>query len=117
MGSLILELKTLTNKNEIMAQYDFYQDEKCIIWERIRFTIEAPTQEEAITKAASLIRGDVIVSSNQDEQIRIEETEFLFDTAEALPMKYNNGNPTKEIYMIAPHHDRMLANNAHINIE
>ena len=74
--SLILELKTSTNKNEIMAQYDFYQDEKCIIWERIRFTIEAPTQEEAIAKAASLIRGDVIVSSNQDKQIRIEETEF-----------------------------------------
>ncbi len=98
-----------------MAQYDFYQDEKYIIWERIRFTIEASTQEEAMAKAASLIRGDVIVASGQDKHIRIEETEFLFDTAEALPIAYNDGSPTKEIYMVAPHSDEMLAVNTHIN--
>ena len=94
-----------------MAQYDFYQDEKCIIWERTRFTIDAPTQDVAMAKAASLIQGDIFVASNQDKQIRIEDTEFLFDTAEALPIEHNAGNATKEIYMVAPHQDKMLADN------
>lgn len=94
-----------------MAQYDFYQDEKSIIWERTRFTIDAPTQEEAMAKAALLIQGDIFVASNQDKQIRIEDTEFLVDTAEALPIEHNAGNATKEIYMVAPHQDKMLADN------
>lgn len=42
-----------------MAQYDFYQDEKSIIWERTRFTIDAPPQEVAMAKAASMIRSDI----------------------------------------------------------
>lgn len=100
-----------------MAQYDFYQDEKCIIWERTRFTIDAPTQEEAMAKAASLIQGDIFVASNQDKRICIEDTEFLFDTAEALPIEYNDGNPTREIFMLAPHQDKMLADNVNNGVE
>lgn len=98
-----------------MAQYDFYQDEKCIIWERTRFTIDAPTQEEAMAKAASMIRSDIYFT--EEECVRVIETEILFDTIEEISVEDNVGNATKEIYMVAPHQDKMLADNVNNGVE
>lgn len=92
-----------------MAQYDFYQDQKYTIWERTHFTIEARSQEEAVAKATSIIDSDIYFI--EEENVRVVDTELLFDTIEELSVDDNVGNATKEIYMVAPHQDKMLADN------
>ncbi len=93
-----------------MAQYDFYQDQKYAIWERIHFAVEARSEEEAAAKAASMIRSDIYFT--EEESVRVIDTEILFDTIEEISVEDNAGNATKEIYMVAPHQDKMLADNA-----
>ena len=92
-----------------MAQYDFYQDQKYAIWERIHFTIESRSEEEAAAKAASMIRSDICFT--EEESVRVIDTEILFDTIEEISVEDNAGNATKEIYMVAPHQDKILADN------
>lgn len=104
-----------TDNNRRMAQYDFYQDQKYTIWERIHFTIEARSEEEAAAKAASMIRRDIYFT--EEECVRVIETEILFDTFEEISVEDNAGNATKEIYMVAPHQDKMLADNVNSGVE
>ncbi len=92
-----------------MAQYDFYQDQKYTIWERIHFTIEARSEEEAAAKATSAIRSDIYFT--EEESVRVVDTEILFDTVEEISIEDNAGNATKEIYMVAPHQDKMPVDN------
>ncbi len=62
-----------------------------------------------MAKAASMIRSDIYFL--EEECVRVIETEILFDTIEEISVEDNAGNATKEIYMIAPHQDKMLADN------
>lgn len=59
-----------------MAQYDFYQDERCAVWHRTYFLIEASTWEEALIKAAEPFDGCLAVAYIDGEftlkRVRIE---------------------------------------------
>jgi len=92
-----------------MAQYDFYQDEKCAVWRRTYFSIEAPSWEEALVKASAIIRNEKL----SDDDIRIEGSEFFEDTAEALPGKRNPDEPTIKFYAETGAGSRMIADDIH----
>lgn len=80
-----------------MTRYKFSQDRKHMIWTRTHFTIDAPTQAEAIAKAATLVGQDVEDAEAEDERINIEESETLYDTMEDIPVEENSGNSTIDI--------------------
>ena len=88
-----------------MAQYDFYQDERCAVWHRTYFSIEASTWEEALIKAASIIRKNALLN----DDIRIESSEFLEDTLEALPKEHRPNEPTMEFFAQTDSGDRLIA--------
>lgn len=88
-----------------MAQYDFYQDERCAVWHRTYFSIEASTWEEALVKAASIIKND----KSLDDDIRIEGSEFLEDTLEALPKGPRSNEPSMEFYAETDYGTRLVA--------
>lgn len=92
-----------------MACYKFYQDTKHTIWQRTHFTVEAPTEEEAIRKAAALIEDGMFDAEPEDDRIRIGESELLFDTLSALSTEENDGETTVEIYSGTPRRGRMIA--------
>lgn len=94
-----------------MACYKFYQDTKHTIWQRTRFTVEAPTEEEAIRKAAALIEDGEFDAEPEDDHIRIGEPELLFDTLSELSTEENDGEATVEIYSGTPRGGRMIAEN------
>ena len=80
-----------------MTRYKFSQDRKHTIWTRTHFTIDAPTQAEAIAKAATLVGQDVEDAEAEDERISIEESETLYDTMDEIPVEDNDGNSTIDI--------------------
>ena len=88
-----------------MAQYGFYQDERCTVWLRTYYTIEAPTWEEALVKAASIVQGDKLL----DDDIRIEGSEFLDDTIEALPNEPRPEEATMEFFARTDTGDKLIA--------
>lgn len=88
-----------------MAQYSFYQDERCAVWHRTYYTIEAPTWAEALVKAASIIKND----KSLDDDIRVEDSEFLDDTIEALPNERKPEEPTMEFYAETDYGTRLVA--------
>lgn len=88
-----------------MAQYSFYQDERCAVWHRTYFSIEASTWEEALVKAASIIKND----KSLDDDIRIEGSEFLEDTLEALPKEHRPNEPSMEFYAETDYGTRLVA--------
>lgn len=92
-----------------MAQYDFYQDERCAVWHRTYYTIEAPTWAEALAKATSIIKNNQPL----DDDIRIEDSEFLDDTIEALPKEQKPEEPTMELFAETDNGTRMVADDIH----
>lgn len=92
-----------------MAQYDFYQDEKCAVWCRTHFSIEASSWEAALAKATAIIKENEFL----DNDIRIEGSEFFEDTVEALPDKRNPNEPTMEFYAETDAGSRMIADDIH----
>ena len=80
-----------------MTRYKFSQDRKHTIWTRTHFTIDAPTQAEAIAKAATLVGQGVEDVEAEDEQICIEESETLYDSLEDIPVEESDGNSTIDI--------------------
>ena len=88
-----------------MAQYSFYQHERCAVWHRTYYTIEAPTWAEALVKAASIIKND----KSLDDDIRIEDSEFLDDTIETLPNERKPEEPTMEFYAETDYGTRLVA--------
>jgi hypothetical protein len=74
-----------------MKTFDFYKDEKCTIWTRLKFSIEAETYEEAVAKVL-----EIEEHSNYDE---VEtDHEFLYDTTTELTTDLNEEKSTIEIY-------------------
>ena len=75
-----------------MPKFNFYQDIKCVVWERQHFEIEAETEDEA--KRLAMAFKDVDVSS---ESV-FDFSETLFDTEEWLKPEQNGGRSTIELY-------------------
>lgn len=90
-----------------MAQYSFYQDERCAVWHRTYFSIEASTWEEALIKAASIIHKNALLN----DDIRIEGSEFLEYTLEALPKEPRPNEPSMEFYAETDYGTRLVADN------
>ena len=89
---------------ENMNSFKFFQDCKVEIWRRTPFTIEADTEEEAKTIAASLkdldlLTDDVIDSDvSSKTTVRANETEYLTETEWNLFPKENGGDCTIEVF-------------------
>ena len=56
-----------------------------------------------------MIRNDICFT--EEKSVHVIDTEILFDTIEEISVEDNASNATKEIYMVAPHQDKMLADN------
>lgn len=87
-----------------MNSFNFFQDCKVEIWRRTPFTIEADTEEEAKTIAASLKDLDLTTDEVKDSDVRsrvtitVSETEYLTETEENLFPKENDGYCTIEVF-------------------
>ena len=74
-----------------MKTFNFYKDEKCTIWTRGRFQIEANTYDEAVAEVKRL------QDTNEWNEIDIEY-ETLDETLEDILPENNNYHPTMEIF-------------------
>ena len=87
-----------------MNSFNFFQDCKVEIWRRTPFTIEAATEEEAKTIAASLKDLDLLTDEVRDSDVRsrvtitVSETEYLTETEWNLFPKENGGDCTIEVF-------------------
>lgn len=81
-----------------MKKFEFYQDEKCTIWLRTKFYVEAENEEEAqriVKKACNNIR---ILCDVAEEIGNVIGSEYLFDTTEGMEVSENGGCSTIEVY-------------------
>ena len=87
-----------------MNGFNFFQDCKVEIWRRTPFTIEADTEEEAKTIAASLKDLDLLTDEVRDSDVRsrvtitVSETEYLTETEWNLFPKENGGDCSIEVF-------------------
>jgi len=72
-------------------EFDFYIDEKITIWNRLKFSVEAETLEEAKDMAK-------FMTINDREDIDFDDTILLYDTMEVIEPQDNEGNSTLELY-------------------
>ena len=72
-------------------EFDFYIDEKITIWNRLKFSVEAETLEEAKDMAK-------FMTINDREDIDFDDTILLYDTMELIEPQDNEGNSTLELY-------------------
>lgn len=79
-----------------MATFNFYQDQKTTVWDRNRFSVEASTYDEAVEKVRSI--KDLLIAESEQNGIKLNSCETLFDTMEHLSPEDNGGCPTLEIF-------------------
>jgi hypothetical protein len=72
-------------------EFDFYIDERVMIWNRLKFSVEAETLEEAKDMAIFMVTQD-------REEIDFYDFELLHDTLTELEIEDNDGNSTIELY-------------------
>tara|TARA_R110000822_G_scaffold14551_3_gene51066 strand:+ start:1907 stop:2194 length:288 start_codon:yes stop_codon:yes gene_type:complete len=72
-------------------EFDFYIDERVMIWNRLKFSVEAETLEEAKDMAIFMVTKD-------REEIDFYDSELLHDTLTELEPEDNEGNSTLELY-------------------
>ena len=72
-------------------EFDFYIDERVRIWNRLKFSVEAETLEEAKDMAIFMVTQD-------REEIDFYDFELLHDTLTELEIEDNDGNSTLELY-------------------
>ena len=75
-----------------METFNFYKDEKCTIWNRGHFQIEAETYEDAVQKIKSMEETPTIYD---EVDVRWED---LPETITELSPEDNGGCSTIEIY-------------------
>ena len=75
-------------------EFEFYQDVKVIVWQRQHFRIEAEAIEEAREQAKRYTQFDV----SYEDDIDVDEIEWLHDTEELMIPEDNNGESTIEVY-------------------
>lgn len=75
-----------------MKTFNFYKDQKCTIWERAKFEIEAETYEQAVQ----------IVKEMEENPSMYDEIEtrweFLYETNEQITPEQNGYEATIEIF-------------------
>jgi hypothetical protein len=77
---------------EAKKDFYFYLDEKCTIWTRTHFCVEADTYEEAQKLSLELVEtGEAGVFGSSDY-------ETLYETMEGITPSENGNNPTFELY-------------------
>jgi hypothetical protein len=76
-----------------MKTFNFYRDQKCSIWQRMKFNVEAETYEEAVKKVLQMEED-----CNYDEVDPIYD--LLFETINYLTRYENHGERTTEIYSV-----------------
>lgn len=72
-------------------EFEFYIEEKFTIWNRLKFSIEAETLDEAKQKA-------IFMATKEREDIEFWDNIMLYDTITELEPEDNEGNPTIELY-------------------
>ena len=81
-----------------MTKYRFYEDRKVAVWERIYFSIEAATIEEAEAKAAAMAHTSLYAAACDDAAIEIEESETHYETIQEIAPSENEGRATVRIH-------------------
>lgn len=79
----------------IMGKYNFYQDTKCVIWQRQHFTVEAESYEKAVMVAEKFKTQNIGAS---DESYLITDTEYNSESCEMLEVHENDYKATCELY-------------------
>ena len=92
-------------KQMIMSKYHFYQETKCIVWQRSHFSIEAESYEQALEVASKFKKVDI---STSDESELITNTEYNSESYEMLVPSQNEYKATCELYSSS---GEMLGNN------
>ena len=77
---------------EAKKEFQFYFDEKCTIWTRTSFCVEADTYEEAEKLSLELIENGEFGNNGSSEY------ETLYDTINGMTPFENGNNPTFEVY-------------------
>ena len=80
-----------------MKTYSYYQDVKCMAWERKHFTVNAASQQEADEIAKRCVVGNVH-DQTDGNILALEENEMIYDTMDLFPLEENHGSPTIEVY-------------------
>ncbi|WP_418662619.1 hypothetical protein [Alistipes putredinis] len=94
-----------------MTKYRFYENRKVAVWERIYFSIEAATIEEAEAKAAAMAHTSLYAAACDDAAIEIEESETHYDTIQEITPPENEGRATVRIHSVDDDNYRMIADN------
>ena len=81
----------MKQQNPETKEFDFYIDERVMIWNRLKFSVEAETLEEAKDMAIFMVTQD-------REEIDFYDFELLHDTLTELEIEDNDGNSTIELY-------------------
>jgi|LakMenEpi03Aug12_release.lakeMendotaPanAssembly.Ray.scaffolds.fasta_scaffold1672588_1 hypothetical protein len=71
-------------------EFDFYMDEKVVVWNRQKFSIEAENLDEAKAKVRSMIE--------EAEDFDPWDSEILYESMDALPVDKNDGKSTIIIF-------------------
>lgn len=79
-----------------METFQFYQDSKQTIWNRVKFTVKADSYDAAVEMLKPLISEDI--GNVTEDFFEIDEGETLYDTAENLTIENNQGFSTLELY-------------------
>ena len=78
-----------------MKKFYYYQETKCVIWQRNRFAIEAESYEQALKEAEKFKEMDI---STSDDSELITDTEFNTESYEMLSPEENEYKATCELY-------------------
>jgi len=84
-----------------MKNFKLIADEKCTIWFRDFYIIEAENLEKA---------KEVLKESIKKNMKEPDYSETLYDTVEAISVEENQGNPTLEVFENDPMQDAIMTN-------
>ncbi len=80
-----------------MKEFNFYQDQKISLWNRLHFKVKAENYDKAL-EIVKAIQNEDILCIEDNNIIKFSHSERLDDTEEQLSLKDNNGNPTLELF-------------------
>jgi hypothetical protein len=81
----------MKQQNPETKEFEFYIEERLMIWNRLKFSVEAETLEEAKEKAKYMV-------TKEREDIEFWDNIMLYDTLTEMEIGDNEGNPTLELY-------------------
>jgi len=81
----------MKQQNPEIKEFEFYIEERLMIWNRLKFSVEAETLDEAKEKAKYMV-------IKEREDIEFWDNVMLYDTLTEMEVGDNEGNPTLELY-------------------